>query len=38
MKTAGLPIPIPENARKVAAFNRNQWQLCAGTGGNFQPE
>jgi len=22
----------------VAVFNRNGWQLCSGTGGNFQPE
>lgn len=36
MKTAGLP--IPENTRKAAIFNRNRWQLSAGTGGNFQPE
>jgi arylsulfatase A-like enzyme len=36
MKRASLP--IPENARKVAVFNRNGWQLCSGTSGNFQPE
>ena len=36
MKTACLP--IPQTARKVAVFNRNGWQLCSGTGGNFQPE
>jgi hypothetical protein len=31
-------LPIPETTPKVAVFNRNGWQLCAGTGGNFQPE
>jgi len=29
---------IPETTPKVAVFNRNGWQLCPGTGGNFQPE
>jgi hypothetical protein len=36
MKMASLP--IPENTRKTAVFSRNGWQLCTGTGGNFQPE
>ena len=36
MRMAGLL--IPETTLKVAVFNRNGWQLCAGTGGNFQPE
>ena len=31
-------LPIPETTLKMAVFNRNGWQLCAGTGGNFQPE
>jgi hypothetical protein len=36
MKMAGLS--IPETTLKAAVFNRNVWQLCTGTGGNFQPE
>ena len=29
---------IPENARKVAVYFRNGWQLCPGIGGNFKTE